>query len=162
MLVGAAVLGGLRGALGGPLGLGLFAVVSLVAVSGLWWFTAWFLLLGDVRARVLLPSAIVTGLAMSLYAVSATVWMPSVVTDNEAQFGFFGVALSLVAWFSGASICVLVGACAGPVFADDPGWIGTLVRGGSDVTLTAEASPPLPAPARELTLRDAFTSGEDS
>ena len=101
VLVGAAVLGGLRGALGGPLGLGLFAVVSLVAVSGLWWFTAWFLLLGDVRARVLLPSAIVTGLAMSLYAVSATVWMPSVVTDNEAQFGFFGVALSLVAWFSG-------------------------------------------------------------
>ena len=35
------------------------------------------------------------------------------VTDNEAQFGFFGVALALVTWFSGAAICILIGACAG-------------------------------------------------
>ena len=41
----------LRGALGGGVGLGLFAIVSLAVTSGLWWFTAWFLLLGDVRAR---------------------------------------------------------------------------------------------------------------
>ena len=45
---GRAVLGGLRGALDGGLGIGLFAIVSLAVTSGLWWFTAWFLLLGDV------------------------------------------------------------------------------------------------------------------
>ena len=55
ILASVALLGGLRGALGGGLGLGLFVVVSLAVTSALWWFTAWFLLFGDVRPRVLLP-----------------------------------------------------------------------------------------------------------
>ena len=157
-----ALLGGLRGALGGGLGLGLFAIVSLAVTSGLWWFTAWFLLLGDVRPRVLLPTGVITGLALTGFAVSATIWMPDVVTQNEAQFGFFGVALALVTWFSGAAICVLIGACAGSVFAEDAGRVGTLIRGGDRPTLTAGAPAPLPPPVRELSLRDAFSSNEDS
>ena len=136
--------------------------MTLAATSALWWFTAWFLLLGDVRARVLLPTGVITGVAIAVYASSATVWMPEVVKDNEAQFGFFGVALALVTWFSGAAICILVGACAGVVFAEDTGPVGTLVRGGDAPTLAAGARPPLPPPARELTLRDAFQSTEDS
>jgi len=159
-LVSMALLGGLRGALGGGLGFGLFAIVSLAVTSGLWWFTAW-LLLGEVRPRVLLPTGIITSIATAAYAVSATVWMPGVVTSNEAQFGFFGVALSLVTWFSGVSICILIGACAGPVLAEDPGWVGKLVRGGESQTLTAGARPSLPPPDRELGLRDAFHSAED-
>ena len=125
MLACVAVLGALRGALDGGLGVGLFAILSLAVTSGLWWFTAWFLLLGDVRARVLLPTGVITSLAIAAFAVSATIWMPGVVTRNEAQFGFFGVALALVTWFSGAAICVLIGACAGPVFAEDTGRVGT-------------------------------------
>jgi membrane protein len=162
VLVCLALLGGLRGALGGGLvGFGLFAIVSLAVTSGLWWFTAWFLLQGEVRARVLLPTAVITGVLTAGYAASATIWMPEVVTNNEAQFGFFGVALSLVTWFSGAAICVLIGACAGPVLAEDTGWVGRLIRGGDSRTLTAGARPPLPPPARELGLRDAFHSTED-
>ena len=157
-----ALLGGLRDALGDGLGLGLFVVVSLVVTSGLWWFTAWFLLLGDVRPRVLLPTGLITSFALAGFAVSATIWMPDVVTQNEAQFGFFGVALALVTWFSGAAICVLIGACAGPVLAEDTGRVGRLIRGDESGTLTAGADPPLPAPARELSLRDAFQSTEDS
>jgi membrane protein len=160
-LVSMALLGGLRGALGGGLGFGLFAIVSLAVTSGLWWFTAWLLLLGEVRPRVLLPTGVITSIATAAYAVSATVWMPEVVTSNEAQFGFFGVALSLVTWFSGVAICILIGACAGPVLAEDPGWVGKLVRGGESQTLTAGARPSLPPPDRELGLRDAFHSAED-
>jgi membrane protein len=156
-----AVLGGLRGALDGGLGVSLFAVVSLVVTSGLWWFTAWFLLLGDVRARVLIPTAVITAVAMAAFAVSATVWMPGVVTRNEDQFGFFGVALALVTWFSGAAICILIGACAGPVLAEDTGPVGALVRHGEAATLTAGARPPLPPPARELSLRDAFQTTDE-
>jgi hypothetical protein len=88
--------------------------------------------------------------------------MPDVVTQNEAQFGFFGVALALVTWFSGAAICVLVGACAGSVFAADPGRVGRLVRGSERSILTAGARPPLPPPVREPSLRDAFRSNDDS
>ena len=161
-LVCMALLGGLRGALGGGLGFGLFAIVSLAVTAGLWWFTAWLLLLGEVRPRVLLPTGVITSIATAAYALSATVWMPGVVTSNEAQFGFFGVALSLVTWFSGVSICILIGACAGPVLAEDPGWVGKLVRGGGSQTLTAGARPSLPPPDRDLGLRDAFHSTDDS
>src|SRR5215203_3610666 len=96
MLVCLALLGGLRGALGGGLGFGLFAIVSLALMSGLWWFTAWFLLLGEVRARVLIPPGVITSIATAGYAASATAWMPGVVTSNEAQFGLFGIALASV------------------------------------------------------------------
>jgi membrane protein len=162
VLVGMALLGGLRGALGGGLGFGIFAIVSLVVASGLWWFTAWFLLLGEVRARVLVPTGVITSILTAGYAASATVWMPGVVTGNEAQFGFFGVALALVTWFSGAAICILIGACAGPVLAEDTGRVGRLIRGGESGTLTAGARPALQPPARELGLRDAFRSTEGS
>ena len=162
VLVGIAILGGLRGALGGRLGSGVFAVVSLAVTSGLWWFTAWFALQGEVRARVLVPTGVVTSITTAAYAVSAIFWMPGMVTRNEAQFGFFGVALALVTWLSGASICILIGACSGPVLAEDTGWVGRRVRGGEPRTLTAGARPPLPPPARELSLRDAFHSTEDS
>jgi membrane protein len=161
-LTGIALLGGLRAALGGGLGVGVFAVLSLAVTAGLWTFTAWFLLRGEVRTRVLVPTGVITSVAMAAYAVSATVWMPGLVTRNESQFGFFGVALALVTWFSGAAICVLIGACAGPVLAEDAGRIGTLIRGPESATLTAGAPPPLPPPTRELTLRDAFQSTEDS
>jgi hypothetical protein len=157
-----ALLGGLRGALGDGLGFGLFAIVSLAVIAGQWWFTAWFLLLGEVRTRVLVPTGVITSIVTAGYAASATVWMPRVVTSNEAQFGFFGVAISLVTWFSGVAICILVGACAGPVLAEDTGRVGRLIRGGEAGTLTAGARPPLPPPARELGLRDAFHSTQDS
>ena len=140
----------------------LFAVVSLAVTSALWWFTAWWLLHGEVRPRVLVPPAVITGVAMSVFAASATIWMPDLVTDNEAQFGFFGVALALVTWFSGAAMCIVVGACTGPVFAEDTGRVGTLIRGGTDSTLTPNATPSLPPPTRELTLRDAFQSTPES
>jgi membrane protein len=162
ILAYAALLGALRAVLGDGIGLGLFAIVSLAVTSGLWWFTAWFLLLTEVRVRVLLPTGVITGIALTGFAASATIWMPNVVTSNQAQFGFFGIALALVTWFSGASICVLIGACAGPVFAEDTGRVGTLIRGGESPTLVPGARPPLPPPARELSLRDAFQSTDDS
>jgi len=157
-----AILGWVGGAIDGGLGGGVFAIGALAATSGLWWFSAWFLLLGDVRARVLVPTGVISGVTTAVYAASAAIWMPQLVTDNEAQFGVFGVALALITWFSGAAICVLIGACAGAVLVEDPGRIGTFIRGGESDTLTVGASPPLPPPARELSLRNAFHSTDDT
>jgi membrane protein len=157
-----AILGAAGRAVDGGLGVGLLVIVALVAASGLWWFCAWFLLLGDVRAGPLVPTGVISGVAMAGYAASATIWMPQLVTSNEAQFGVFGVALALISWFSGAAICVLVGACAGAVLAEDPGPIGTFIRGGQSQTLTVGAPPPLPPPTRELSLRNAFGSTDDT
>ncbi len=98
---------------------------------------------------------------MSGYGASATIWMPDVVKSNQAQFGFFGVALALVTWFSGAAICILIGACAGPVFAEDQGFLGKLIRGNDPALLVPGAADPLPPPNRPLTLRDAFRSDQE-
>jgi membrane protein len=157
-----ALIGALRDVFGDGLGLVPFAIAAVAASTGLWWFTAWFLLLGDVRARVLLPAGLITGIALSAFAVSATIWMPKVLTSQESQFGIFGVALALVTWFSGAATCILIGACAGPVFAEDTGRVGSLIRGTEDSTLTTGAQGPLPPPTRELTLRDAFEGSDDT
>ena len=63
------------------------------------------------RAPASAPSrrGVITSVALGVFAVSATIWMPGVVRSNEGQFGFFGVALALVTWFSGAAMCILVG-----------------------------------------------------
>ena len=41
--------------------------------------------LGRRPARVVLPTGVITGITISLYAASATIWMPDVVSDNEAS-----------------------------------------------------------------------------
>jgi membrane protein len=116
------------------------------------------MLMGDIRARALLPTGLITGITTAGYSASAAVWMPSILTKNEAQFGMFGVALALVSWFSGAAICILIGACAGPVLADDTGLIGRLSRGRSESALSPDSPAPVPPPQRDLSLRDAFTA----
>ena len=161
ILVYMAVLGGIRGLLGNDVGLAVFLVFSLALSSAFWGFTAWFLLLGQVRWRVLVPTGLITGVALGGYALAATVWMPQMVTSNQKQFGFFGVALALVTWFSGAAICILVGACAGPVLAGDTGPVGSLIRGSNDSVLVEGAPPSLPPPTRDLRFRDAFVAAEE-
>ena len=161
LLVSLAFFGRLRGALTEGYVLVAFAIGSFAVNAALWWFTAWWLLLGDVRARVLVPTGLVTGIATGAFTLSASVWMPELVTKNEAQFGLFGVALALVTWFSGTAICVMVGACAGPVFAEDTGRLGRFIRGGKPGALKEGAPPELPPPTRDLSFRDAFRSGDD-
>jgi membrane protein len=161
VLVYMALVGGGRGVSGGGAGLGAFVIFSLMATSALWWCTAWFMLEGQVRWRVLIPTGLITGLAMSGYTIAAKVWMPEVITRNETQFGFFGVALALVTWLSGAAICIVVGACAGPVFAEDDGSVGAIVRGRKPGLLVEGAPPSLPPPARAPRLRDGFAPTQD-
>lgn len=148
-------------ALGHGLGLGVFIVLTVAMTIAWWWFSAWYLLLGHVRWRVLLPTAVISTVALLGYALTAAVWMPNVITKNLNQFGFFGIALALVTWFSGASICLIVGACAGPVLAHDPGPVGRLIRGEQAELLVAGAPPSLEAPTRSLRLRDAFNPARE-
>jgi membrane protein len=161
VLAGMAIIGVVASAVGGGLTSGILAMAWLAVSFGLWWFTAWFMLMGDVRARVLVPTGALIGVFTSVYGATSFIWMPENVTSNETQFGVFGIALALIAWFCGAASCVLAGACAGVLLAEDPGWIGRFIRGHESQTLTAGAAPPLPPPVRQLTVRNAFRSTDD-
>ena len=72
VLANMALLGGLRELFGDGPQLVVFAVVALAATSSLWWFTAWFMLMGQVRWRVLVPTGVVTAVALAGFAISAT------------------------------------------------------------------------------------------
>ena len=113
------------------------------------------------------PRPLITSVITFAYSASASVWMPETVTSNEAQFGLFGVALALVSWFSGAAICILIGACFGPVLAEDTGWIGSLVRGSGEPltgrrgSVTSRSGPGAHAPGRVPGSRRAMTNEID-
>jgi membrane protein len=156
ILVFLAILGGARSILTGGPGTVAYALIAYAGSVLLWWVTAWLLLEGQIRWRVLLFSGAIIGTAMTIFAASASLWMSDVVTKNQAQFGFFGVALALVTWFSFASTIITVGVCVGAVAAEDPGTIGRWVRGGDVSYLNPGARPSLPAPTRTLRLADAI------
>lgn len=108
-----ALLGGFRRVLSsGPETAG-FGIVAVAASIGLWWLTAWVMLQRQVRWRPLFASAVITGIGLTGYAVSANVWMSRIVESNQKQFGYFGVTLALVTWLSGAGTIILV-AVRGP------------------------------------------------
>ena len=74
---------------------------ALAMSTALWWFSARCVVvlgprpLAGVSAS---PPALPSGATLSLYALSVTVGMPSVVTANQAQVGLFGFALALTTW----------------------------------------------------------------
>lgn len=158
MLAYLIAVGSLARALGSGLTLIVFVPTVVVVTIAWWWFSAWYLLLGHVRWRVLLPGAAITSVAMLGFAVSASVWMPRTVSSNLDQFGIFGIALALVTWFSGASVCLIVGACAGPVLAEDTGPLGRWTRGGAADELVPGAPPALEPPTHTARLRDVLRS----
>jgi membrane protein len=156
-----ALLGGFRRVLSTGAELAGFGVLALAASIGLWWLTPWVMLQRQVRWRPLLASAVITSTALTGYAISANIWMTHIVDSNQKQFGYFGVTLALVTWLSGAGTIILVGACAGPVFAEDGGVIGRFLRGNNDDLLIPGAAPSLPPPLRTLTFSDALGHGDE-
>ncbi len=162
IIVYMAALGAVRRVLHGTVEDVIFVVAALALSSAFWWFTAWLMTLGQIRPRVLITSGVITGVLISLYALSATIWMPRSVLSNNRQFGFFGIAISLVSWFSGAAICIMIGACAAPVLAEDTGALGRIAKFGADSLLVEGAPPFTPPPVRGPQLSDAFADMDDS
>ncbi len=154
------LIGGARHFLGRGYEIPLFLLIALAGVVAVWWITPWFMLQRQVRLRVLLPTGILTGIGTAIYAGTATIWMPRTLSENQNQFGFFGVALALVTWLSGTALIIVIGACAGVVLAEDSGWIGRRIRGSADAPLLMpDALPPLPAPEISPTLLGALGVG---
>ena len=155
-----ALLGGLRAIFGNGPQTVVFGVFAVAASIGVWSLTPWVMLQREVRFRVLIPTGIITGLASVGYTLSASLWMPRTVTENQRQFGFFGVALALVTWLTGTAVIIVVGVCTGPVLAEDEGRIGEMVRGSRTVDVLAPgARASLPAPLDSPTLLNALGRG---
>lgn len=162
-LVGLVVLlsgfGALRRIFVGTPGTVAFTLVSVTFTFLAWWATSYFMLSRQVRWRALVLPALLTAVGSATYGWAAAIWVPRSLLGNEAQFGFFGVSMTLMSWFVGLAFVIVVATTAGPVLVEDRGVIGRLARGPSDDVLRPGALAPLPPPMRDLGLRDALGRG---
>ena len=90
---------------------------SLAASFVLWLFTPWLLLGRQVHWRRLLPQAVLTAVGLTCLGVAAVLYMPRAVGSAAAQFGFIGVAFSLLSFLFAMFFVVVVTAAFGATLA---------------------------------------------
>ena len=81
------------------------------------------------------------------------------VSNDFAQFGTFGIALSFVTWLTGLCFLLVGAAVLGPALADGADVVGRWLRSGEATALQPWADPALPGPVRPVRLSDAFGRG---
>jgi membrane protein len=98
--------------------------VLAFTIVTLWWLaTPYVLLAGRIGYRRLLPTGIITAVAMGLAGIVSALYMPHEVTTLGARYGLVGVAFSLVSWLIGIALALLVSAAVGAVAAER--WLPT-------------------------------------
>lgn len=85
----------------------------------LWWWTPHLLLLRRVGWRTLLPTALLTGLAQTAIGIGSRFVMPRVTGRSVAEYGPFGLVLSLMSWLLVVAGAIVLGAGIGRVLAGD-------------------------------------------
>jgi len=116
----------------GP-GVVLRPMVLAVGAVLLWWWTPFILLLGRVRARALLPGALITAAAMGILGKVSSVVVPRTVANNERQFGTIGAVFAIESWLVVVSCTLVVAVVVSAVLGQADGPLGRLARGTSDV-----------------------------
>ncbi|GAA1991274.1 YhjD/YihY/BrkB family envelope integrity protein [Catenulispora subtropica] len=96
------------------LGWGASAVLSV----GLWWWTPHLLLLRRVGWRRLLPTALLTGLGQVALGLGSRAVMPTVTGRSVAEYGPFGLVLSMMTWLLVVAGVIVLGAGVGRILAE--------------------------------------------
>ena len=89
----------------------------------------WLLLAGRVRARHLLPGAVIFAVAMAFVRPASKTWLPHALELSADRYGSIGVAFTYLAWLYAFSFCLLASAVLGQVITSDPGRFGRWLRG---------------------------------
>ncbi len=111
----------------GPLraGAGVWAVLGWIGSGAmavaLWWWTPHLLLLGRIGWRRLLPTALATGLATTVVGVGSVLFMPYATRHSVAEYGPFGIVLTLMSWLLVSAGVIVVGGALGRIAARRPG-----------------------------------------
>ena len=92
-------------------------------------FIPWALLAGAVRARLLVPGALLFALLMITVRPATQAWLPGALEASAERYGSIGVAFTYLTWLYIASFCFLATALVGQVIATDPGTLGQRIRG---------------------------------
>jgi membrane protein len=77
----------------------------------LWLWSPWILLAGRVAWQRLVPSALLTSVAMTAVSVGSVLYMPEAIGRSATHYGPIGIAIALVSWLVGIGFALTV--CAG-------------------------------------------------
>jgi membrane protein len=94
--------------LSGPLG---SLTILLGGNAVLWLWSPWVLLAGRVEWRALVPSALLTSVAMTAISIGSVIYMPEAIQRSATYYGMIGIGIALVSWLVGIGFALT--ACAG-------------------------------------------------
>lgn len=106
-----------------PVVVGIFDGALAVAVAlglsaALWLFTPWLLVGRRIHWRRLLPQALLATVGISAFALASVIYMPRAVGSAAREFGFIGLAFSLLSWLFIVAVILVVSAALGAVLAE--------------------------------------------
>jgi membrane protein len=105
---------GLR-ALGGPV---LLALLAMLALTGFWWFTLWWMLGGRRNWRELLPAALATAVCWLGMTIVFRLTMSATITSNYDKYGSIGVIFAIMSYLVAIGVVILIGAVFGVVWRE--------------------------------------------
>jgi len=106
-------------------GAGALGWLLAMIVGGAFFLWTPYVLLGKrIAVRDLLPTGLLTGAAMLVFAVGSDVIMPGLVSSNTERYGLIGFTFSLVTWLFSGAVLVVAAAILGALLH------GRIVRSG--------------------------------
>jgi membrane protein len=99
----------------GPVG---SLAILLAGNAALWLWSPWILLAGRVDWRALVPSALLTAIAMTAIGIGSAVYMPEAIDRSATHYGSIGIAIALVSWLVGIGFALTVCAGVGAVLGE--------------------------------------------
>jgi membrane protein len=113
----------LQSAIGRPVrtawgGRGLIDVLTFALYTPFFWWSMHLLLAGRVGWRRLLPSAISTGILLTVVGIGSEWYFSTTIIIDSRTFGAIGAVFSLLTWLIAMSVAIILGALAGAVWQD--------------------------------------------
>ncbi|HKG03555.1 MAG TPA: YhjD/YihY/BrkB family envelope integrity protein [Conexibacter sp.] len=107
-------------------------IILLTGDAIMWLWSPWILLARRVDWRQLVPTALLTAVAMTAISIGSVIYMPEAIGRSATHYGPIGIAIALVSWLVGVGFALTL--CAG---------IGAVLGGewdGPDAPIAAELS----------------------
>ena len=99
----------------GPVG---SLTVLLAGNAVLWLWSPWILLARRVDWRALVPTALLTSVAMTTISIGSVIYMPEAIGRAATHYGPIGIAIALVSWLVGIGFALTVSAGVGAVLGE--------------------------------------------
>ncbi|MEL4320164.1 hypothetical protein WJX64_14210 [Leifsonia sp. YIM 134122] len=111
-------------------GFGAFGfVLEVVIWAAVWLITPWVVLNRTVSFRMLLPGAVLAGIALAIMGLVGRVYLPIALSAAAAQFGVLGITFSYIGWLFVLMFVLVAATTIGQVLVTDDGATGRILRG---------------------------------